>query len=254
MYPDERFREMIDAGVFYGRKRSKTNPRMQPYILGNRNNIEIIDLGKTTEMLDLALAFLKEKVRSGGILLFAGTQPPAEGIRDVASEFHFPVVVTRWLGGTLTNFRIISKRIEYFKKLKSDWASGAFEKYTKKERLQIERELRRLEELMSGLEDLSALPSVLVVIDPNAHLTAVREARRLGTPIIGLLNTDSNPDFIDYPVPGNTKARTSINWFLDKVRSAIREAKQAAEAAKASENNLAVEAVQPEKAGGSDEE
>jgi small subunit ribosomal protein S2 len=224
-YPDERFKEMVEAGVFYGRKKSKTHPRMRQYILSTRNNIEIINLNKTVEYLETALAFLKEKIRNGGLALFIGTEPAAAGVKDIAAEFNFPVVATRWLGGTLTNFQIISKRIEYLKKLRNDLAAGAFEKYTKKERLMIEQELKRLIELLGGLENLTALPDVLIIIDPVLHTTAVREARRLHIPIIAMVNTDGNPELVDYPVPANTKARLSINWFLGKVRDTIKEAK-----------------------------
>ncbi len=228
LYPDPRFKDMVEAGVFYGRKRSKTHPRMKPSILTTRNEIEIINLAKTVEALERATAFLKEKLRGTAFALLVGTQPPAvEGILKAASEFTFPSVTTRWLGGTLTNYRVISKRIEYFKKLRADFASGVLEqKYTKKERLGFERELERFALLMGGLENLNGLPGVLIVIDPAIHTTAVREARRLHIPIIALTNTDSDPDDIDYPVPGNTKARTSINWFLSKIEEAIREAKR----------------------------
>ncbi len=225
-YPDEKFKEMVDAGVFYGRKKSKTHPRMRQYILSTRNNIEIINLNKTVECLETALAFLKEKIRNGGLPLFIGTEPAAEGVKDIAAEFNFPVVATRWLGGTLTNFQIISKRIEYLKKMRSDLSAGVFEKYTKKERLMIEQELKRLVELLGGLENLTVLPDVLIIIDPVLHMTAVREARRLHIPIIAMVNTDGNPELVDYPVPANTKARLSINWFLGKVRDTIKEAKE----------------------------
>ncbi len=230
LYPDERFKEMVEAGVFYGRKRSKTHPRMKQFILTTRNEIEIVNLAKTVEMLERAGAFLKDTLRGpAAVALFAGTQPPAvEGTRKAAGEFSFPFVVTRWLGGTLTNYRVISKRIEYFKTLRKDFESGALEqKYTKKERLGFERELARFKELLGGLETLNGLPDVLIMIDPTIHTTAIREARRLKIPIVALTNTDSNPDEIDYPVPGNTKARTSINWFLEKIAEAIREGKQA---------------------------
>jgi small subunit ribosomal protein S2 len=242
-YPDEKFKEMVEAGVFYGRKNSKTHPRMRQYILSTRNNIEIINLNKTAECLEAALGFLKEKIINGGTPLFVGTEPAAAGIKDIAEEFNFPVVATRWLGGTLTNFQIISKRIEYLKKMRSELAAGVFEKYTKKERLLIEQELKRLTELLGGLENLTALPDVLIIIDPvlRMHMTAVREARRLRIPIIAMVNTDGNPELVDYPVPANTKARLSINWFLGKVRDIIKEAKAAGSTKTARPESLAGE-------------
>ncbi len=220
---DPSLKEIVDAGVFYGRKKSKTHPRMRPFILATRNEMEIIDLAKTKHDLAAALAFITEKIKHGGKLLFVATQPAASSVKELAREFHLPAVTERWLGGTLTNFRVIMKRLDYYKKLKSGWASNAFEKYTKKERVGIERELGNLHELFADLEPMEELPDVLVVIDPQIHTTAIREARRLRIPIVAFANTDSDPDVLDYPVAGNTKARTAIDWFFGKLREAIRE-------------------------------
>ena len=228
LYPDPVFKEMVEAGVFFGRKKSRTNPKIKSFILTNRSGIEIVNLGKTMEVLEKTTVFLRDKVRNGALVLFVATQPPAEGAVELAKEFGYPVVTRRWLGGTLTNFSIISKRIEYFKKLKSDWAANAFEKYTKKERVMIEKELGRLNELMAGLEPLTQIPDVMVVIDPNLHITAVREARHLKVPVIAFANTDSDPDMLNFPVVGNNKGRVSINWFLSKLKTAIQEGKTAA--------------------------
>ena len=221
LYVDPSLKEMVEVGMFYGRKKSKTHPRMKQFILQNRNGIEIINLNKTKEMLDRALAFLTETAKNGRSFLFVGTQPSAAALEPVAREFKFPFVRTRWLGGTLTNFKVVSGRIDYFKKLRSDLAAGAFEKYTKKERLEIEREIKRLNELLSGLETLLALPGALVVIDPVMHLAAVREANKLHIPVAAFVNTDTDPDLIQYPVIGNTKARLAVSWFLEKAKAAI---------------------------------
>jgi small subunit ribosomal protein S2 len=224
-YPAEGSREMIEAGVFYGRKKSKTNPKMREFILANRGGIEIVNLQKTAEGLERAMAFIKEKVRNGGMPLLVGTSPAADAsIERVAKEFSLPYVILRWVGGTLTNFKIIARRVEYLKKLRADLASGVLaEKYTKKERLEMEREAKRLEELMGGLEAMPREPDLLIVIDPSLHATAVREARTKHIPVVALANVDANPDVIDYLVPGNDKARMSVAWFLDNVRKAIRE-------------------------------
>ncbi|MEK7212323.1 MAG: 30S ribosomal protein S2 [Patescibacteria group bacterium] len=232
LYADPELREMIDAGVFFGRKKSRTHPRMRPYILGNRNGIELINLVKTREDMDKALALIKEKVLSGGTVLFVGTQPPAEEVKNVAVEFSFPVVVNRWLGGTLTNSKIILGRLDYYKKLKNDLESGAFkDKYTKKELLEIEREAKRLGELFGGLEGYSGRLDVMVVVDANLHHTAVREANKMNIPVVAFINTDTDPDDVKYGVVGNNKAKTSINWFLGKIRTAIKEAMAARQAA-----------------------
>jgi small subunit ribosomal protein S2 len=149
-YPVEGFKELVDVGLFYGRVKSKTHPRMRPYILMTRNGVEVINLAKTKEAVEVACEFVKEKVAKGGGVLFLGTQPQAHAVSQFV-EMGFPAVTRRWLGGTLTNFRIISRRIEYFKKLKTDFAASAFDRYTKKERLGIEKELVRLEELFHRL-------------------------------------------------------------------------------------------------------
>jgi len=224
---------MVEAGVFVGRTKMKTHPRMRPFILTTRNNVEIINLGKTLEKLDEATEFIKSKVIAKAPILFVGAQPASEeGLLKLGNEFTLPTVTVRWLGGTMTNYKVISKRLEYYKKLKADWKAGAFQqKYTKKEQLGIQRELDKLTELMSGLENMAARPEVLVVIDPVAHKAAVREARKLGIPIVAYANTDTDPDDVDYLIPGNTKARSSVNWFLEKLSEAIREGQ--AEAQKA---------------------
>jgi len=222
-YPAEASREMLDAGVFYGRKKSKTNPRMRQFILANRGGIEIINLQKTSEMLEEACAFLKEKVRQNGLVLFVGTTPASEpSILAMAKRFDLPFVTLRWVGGTITNFRIISRRVEYLKKLRSDLASGALvDKYTKKERLEMEREVKRLHELMGGLENLSREPDVVIMVDPVLHRTALREAQIKNIPVVALANVDADPDDVTYLVPGNDKAKTSVEWFFGKIEKAI---------------------------------
>ncbi len=229
LYPNGAFKELTDAGVFLGRKKRNTHPRMRPYILTTRNEIEIINLQKTTDDVEKAVAFVKEKVRNGGVVMVVGTQPQAaEAVAAFAKELDLPYVNVRWLGGLITNFKVLSKRIEYYKKLKSELKSGALEKYTKKERLGFEKELVRLDELLGGLENYNAVPEVLLVIDPNPHMTGVREAKRLGIPVVAYVNTDLDPEVVDYPVVGNTKARKSISWFLSKITEAVKEGKVAA--------------------------
>jgi small subunit ribosomal protein S2 len=220
----EASREMIDAGVFYGRKKSKTNPKMRQFVMGNRGGIEVINLEKTEESLAHALAFVTEKIRNGASPLFVATEPAAEtAVLAMAKKFGMPYVTNRWVGGTVTNFKIISARVEHLKKLRSDLASGALDKYTKKERVEIDREIHRLEELMGGLEAMPKEPDFLIMIDPNLHTTAVREARIKKIPIVAFANIDADPDLIDYLVPGNDKAKKSIDWFLGKIEKAIEE-------------------------------
>ncbi|MEK7546817.1 MAG: 30S ribosomal protein S2 [Patescibacteria group bacterium] len=228
LYPEGAFKDLTEAGVFLGRKKTKTHPRMKPYILTTRNEIEIINLQKTVDGLEKASAFVKEKVRNGGTVMIVGTQPQAsDAVTDFAKELNLLYVNVRWLGGLITNFKVLSKRIEYYRKLKSELKSGALGKYTKKEQLGFEKELRRLEELFGGLENYAALPEVLIVIDTTQHMTAVLEANRAGIPVVAYVNTDIDPGIVEYPIVGNTKARKSIIWFLGKMSETIKEGRAA---------------------------
>ncbi len=221
-YPAEASREMIEAGVFYGRKKSKTNPKMRQFVLSNRGGIEIINLQKTVDALEKAAAFVTEKVRNNGLVLIVATEPPAEAaVLELAKKYKMPYVTSRWVGGAITNFGIISKRVEHMKKLRGDLASGALDKYTKKERVEIEREIKRLEDLMGGLEEMPREPDLVIMIDPALHHTALAEARRKKIPIVAFANVDADPDLIDQLVPGNDKARKSIEWFFAKMDAAI---------------------------------
>jgi small subunit ribosomal protein S2 len=215
-------REMMDAGVFYGRKKSKTNPKMRSFVSENRGGIEIINLIKTEEYMATAAAFIKEKVRNNALILLVGTEPAAEAsVKAMAIKLGIPYVTTRWVGGAITNFTIISKRVEHLKKLRTDLASGALNKYTKKERLEMEREMNRLEDLMGGLELMTKQPDVVIIIDTILHHTALAEAIVKKIPVVALANVDANPDKIDYVVPGNDKAKKSIEWFLKNIERAI---------------------------------
>ncbi len=228
LFPQEEFKEMVEAGVFYGRRKSKTYPKMKPYVLTNRGGIEIINLEKTLDGLKKILEFVEVKVRAGGLLLLVGTQPPAfQGITELAKKYNYPFVINRWLGGTITNFKVIMSRVEYLKKLRNDAKSGALDKYTKKEKAQFEAEINRLEELLGGLENLTRLPDVMVVIDSNLHTTAVREAKRAKIPVVAFANVDSDPEMLDYYIVGNNKSKKSVTWFLSKLDLAIEEAKKA---------------------------
>ena len=227
----EAIRAMMDAGVFYGRKKSRTHPRMRNFILHNRNGIGIINLYKTLEVLEEASKLLTAKSHEGGSVVIVATQPAFNDlVEKFGADHKVAYVCKRWLGGTLTNYQIISKRIEYYRQLKKNWETNAFEKYTKKERVGIERELNRLHEFFSGLDTVNKLPDLMIVIDPTLHAIAVREARQLKIPVIALTNVDSNPDLLDYPVVGNNKSRESVKWFLDQMTLAFNVKKPAAPA------------------------
>ena len=196
---------------------------MKSCVLVNRGGVEIINLQKTSEAMEAAAGFVGEIARQGGLALFVATQPAAEGeVLRIAKKLRSPYVTTRWPGGAITNFKVISGRIEHFKKLRSDLASGALvDRYTKKERLMLERELGRLRELFEGLETMTKLPDILIVVDPVMHHTALREARRAKIPIVAFANVDADPKNVSYLVPGNDNAKRSIEWFLGRIEKAI---------------------------------
>ncbi len=218
--------EMMRVGLFLGHKKSKTHPRMKSYVHMTRNGIEIIDISKTLESLNTALDFIKSKVSKGGSVMLVGTTPVArQVVKETAEKLGMPYVVERWLGGTLTNFKTLSKRISYFKKLKSDKASGKLDKYTKKERLDIDREIAKLETNFSGTENMEVLPQVMFVVDATHNMIAVKEAKKMRIPVVAMMNTDLNPEIIEYPVPCNDRTKEGIRWVMEKLAIAVLEAK-----------------------------
>lgn len=213
---------MAEAGVFYGRKKSVTHPRMRQYIFTSRNNIEILDLEKVKDRLDAAVDFLRTATEHGGFAMVVGALPASKkAVERMAQRFQLPYVTNRWLGGTLTNFKVISQRIEHMKKMRQEIATGGFDKYKKRERGQLLKEFERLEKLMGGLEQLTKMPAVLIVINIDAHATAVREARRLNIPVIGVAGTLSDPESIAYPVPANDTAKASIEYIMGIFEEAV---------------------------------
>jgi len=224
--------EMARVGLLLGHKKSKTHPRMKPYIFGIRNGVEVFDLSQTCTMLDKALEVVKAKVLVKGNVLLVGTTPTAKTlVEQCAAQLHFPYVTERWLGGTLTNFKTLSKRVAHFKKLKADKEAGRLDKYTKKERLVIDREIAKLKTKFSGVEEMEQLPALLFVVDLGHHLIAVREAQRMGIPVVAIGNTDTDPRFADYLIPANDRSREGIEWLLAKLTTAVQEAQIAREQA-----------------------
>lgn len=215
-------RDMTTAGLFYGRKKAKTHPRMRKFIFATRNGVEIINLADTAAALRTATDFLAEVVKNGKQVLVVGTGPAAQGaVERFGKKFNFPYVTERWLGGTLTNFGTISKRIEHLKMLKDSVATGAFQKYTKREQLQFMKEMEDMEVLFGGVVNLTKLPEALLVIGANQHETAIREAKRMKVPVVAVMNTESDPTTIKYPVPANDVSVSSIEWILEYIASAL---------------------------------
>ncbi len=226
---EARIQEMVDAGVFYGCHKSKTNPKVKNLVFGNRGGIELIDLTKTADAMDEAIAFLSKIREAGGGILIVGTQPAAqESVKAFMEQFGFPGVLRRWLGGILTNFKSLIGRKDHFIKTRTDFQANAFEHLKKKERLDIERDIIRMEELFGGIEKMTELPKVLIVIDPHLHVTAVKEARLMKIPVVAFGDTMSDPDMVDYLVLGNTKSKMSVGWFIGKVSEALAKVKVAA--------------------------
>src|SRR3989338_10715893 len=183
----EIIKNMMDLGVFYGSSKARTNPKMRKYILTNRSGFSVIDLEKTLEGLKKTSAAIEGVVVGGGMVLLVGIAPSVKGtIKQMAEELDLPYVAARWLGGTLTNFETISKRINHLKKLKEEKASGDWNKYTKKEQLDLEKELTKLARLFGGLEKMNKLPQMVFVADVSSNVTPAQEARSLGIPVSGI--------------------------------------------------------------------
>ncbi|MDP3953219.1 MAG: 30S ribosomal protein S2, partial [bacterium] len=186
----ESIKNMMDIGVFYGRSKARTNPKMRKYILTNRSGFSVIDLQKTMVALERAAKMVEEAVAQKETILLVGVSPSVKGaIEKVAKETDMPYVTQRWLGGTLTNFETISKRINHLKKLKQEKAEGEWDKYTKKEQLDLDKELAKLQRLFGGIETLVSLPKLVFVADVASNQIPTKEARELGIPVIGIINT-----------------------------------------------------------------
>ncbi|MDO8602099.1 MAG: 30S ribosomal protein S2 [bacterium] len=242
--------EMAKAGVLFGRKRTRTNPRMKKYIFTTRNGMEIFDLTQTIDLIARAQEFIKEVVKTGRPILLVGTEPSSiEAVKALGEKFMFPFVVERWLGGTLTNFESLSKRLNYYMGLKADKETGKLDKYTKKERVVIEKQIERLTRLFGGLERLTQLPGAVIVFGSDAHEIAVAEANRMKIPLVAIANSSANPDTLNYIIPANDNSRSSITWIAGKIGEAIeagiREKHIAAEAGKAASAPVAAKVHPP---------
>jgi len=214
--------EMAKAGVLFGRKRTRTNPRMKKYIFTNRNGMEIFDLTQTIEQIEKVKVFIGEVVKTGRPILLVGTEPSSiEAVRALGERFSFPFVSERWLGGTLTNFDSLSKRLNFYMGLKADKETGKLDKYTKKERVVIEKQIERLTRLFGGLERLSQLPGAVIVFGADAHEIAIAEAKRMKIPLIAIANSSANPDVINYIIAANDNSRSSVTWIAARIAEGI---------------------------------
>jgi small subunit ribosomal protein S2 len=219
--PDYSMRQLLEAGVHFGHQAHRWNPKMREYIFGVRNNIHIIDLAQSVPMLHRALEAVSETVAKGGRILFVGTKRQAQdAIAEAANRSAQYYVNSRWLGGTLTNWKTISQSIARLRKLDEMLSSNEAQGYTKKERLTLTRERDKLERALGGIKDMGGLPDLLFVIDTNKEDIAIKEARRLNVPVAAIVDTNSDPEGITYVVPGNDDASRAISLYCDLIAKA----------------------------------
>lgn len=217
-------KELIDAGVHFGHKASRWNPKMKPYIFGKRNLIHIINVKETLRGLLVAKKFLTQVTAQGKDVLFVGTKRQArKAIEESAGRVGMHWVNERWLGGTLTNFREIRKRIGRLDELEQMETDGLLDAYSKKQGASLRRELRKIQRNLGGVRKMTRMPGVLVVVDQSHEVIAAREARKMNIPVICLLDTDSDPDLVDIPIPGNDDAMRSIEVVLRELADAVAE-------------------------------
>jgi len=223
-------KELLEAGVHFGHQTRRWNPKMKEYIFGERNGIHIIDLQKTLKLFREAGKFISELASQGRSVLFVGTKRQAqEAIAEEAQRCGMFYVNHRWLGGTLTNWATLQKSIKRLKTLKAMKEDGRMAQLSKKEAARLERELKHLQQNLEGVENMAALPDALFVIDSHAEEIAVREARRMGVPVVSIVDTNCNPDVVEWVIPGNDDALRAIRLFTSKIADAVLEGRQAFE-------------------------
>jgi small subunit ribosomal protein S2 len=215
---------LLETGVHFGHKTRRWNPKMKQYIFTQRNGIHIIDLQQTVGLLAKAYEYIKATVAGGGVILFVGTKKQAqEAVEAEAKRCGMPYVSQRWLGGTLTNYSTIALRISYLEQLEQQKAKGDFARMSKKDALKLEDELAKLNHHLGGVKAMKKLPDALFVVDPGKEAIAIAEARRMKVPIVAINDTDCDPNFIDYPIPGNDDAIRSVRLMTGKMADAVLE-------------------------------
>jgi len=223
-------KELLEAGVHFGHQTKRWNPKMKPYIFGARNGIYIIDLQKTVRMFKNAYNFVVEAAKGGDTILFVGTKKQAQdSVAEEASRCGMYYVNQRWLGGMLTNFSTVKQSIDRLKRLDAMFADGTVSAYTKKEALQLEKERVKLEKTLGGIKGMHKLPGALFVIDPKNEEIAIAEAKKLGIPVVAIVDTNCDPDDINYIIPGNDDAIRAIRLLTAKIADAVSEGVQARE-------------------------
>ena len=220
-------KQLLEAGVHFGHQTRRWNPKMSKYIFTERNGIYIIDLQKTVKKADEAYAFMRSVAEEGKSVLFVGTKKQAqEAIKDEALKADMYFVNERWLGGMLTNFQTIQKRIARLKELETMEQDGTFDVLSKKEVLSLRKEMEKLEKYLGGIEDMKKLPGALFIVDPRKERIAVAEAHKLHIPIVAIIDTNCDPDEIDYPIPGNDDAIRAVKLITGRMADAVIEGRQ----------------------------
>jgi small subunit ribosomal protein S2 len=223
-------KELLEAGVHFGHQTRRWNPKMKEYIFGERNGIHIIDLQKTLKMFREAARYVAEQAGQGKSVLFLGTKRQAqEAIAEEAGRCGMFFVNHRWLGGTLTNWATLQKSIKRLKLLKAMSEDGRMAELSKKEAARLDRELKHLQQNFSGVENMTTLPDAMFVIDPNAEVIAVREARRMGIPVVAIVDTNCDPTLVDWVIPGNDDALRAIRLFTSKISDSVLAGRQSFE-------------------------
>lgn len=220
-------KQLLEAGVHFGHQTRRWNPKMARFIFTERNGIYIIDLQKTVQKVDEAYEFVRDLAAKGESILFVGTKKQAQNsIREEAERCNQFYVNERWLGGMLTNFRTIQTRIARLKELEAMFEDGTVEQYTKKEAMLMQRELQKLEKNLGGIKDMKKLPGAIFVVDSKKEEIAVKEARKLGIPVIATVDTNCDPDVIDFPIPANDDAICAVKLLTSKIADAVLEGRQ----------------------------
>ena len=239
-------KQLLEAGVHFGHQTRRWDPKMAEYIFQARNGIHIIDLQKTSKKLDEAYAFLKEQVEEGKTVLFVGTKKQAqECVKDAAIKSGMYYVDQRWLGGMLTNFETIRTRVQRLKDLETMQEDGTFDRLPKKEVILLKKEMEKLERNLGGIKEMDKIPGVIFLVDPKKEHIAILEAKKLNIPVIGLVDTNCNPEEVDYAIPGNDDAIRAVKLIADVMANAVIEGKQG-ESFETEESEEQVEATEPE--------
>lgn len=214
--------DLLQAGSHIGHKKCKWNPKMAPFVFGVRNNLHIIDITKTLEKLNQAVDFMLETVKSGGTILWVGARIQTKDIiKNTAEELKMPYVSGRWIGGLFTNYKVVKDRLKYFKDLEEKFKKGELSKYTKREQLSFERQLKKMESEMGGLKNLTGMPQAIFVTDVNQEKDAILESKKIGIKVVAITDTSSDPTLVDYPIPANNDSLSSLGLIIDTIKKEL---------------------------------